>query len=217
MSTEALTVPTSRSLFDTTTKTYTEEEAHPNLTSTSAAVSPLSTLIKFQSTITPTPVLYGTPDSGMRNYATRLPLPSPTFQTITDHISSMAHGTSKNARKTKLFYFVFILVIPIGMSFALWYKRRTQQRHDLNEKNQQYRENAGVYRKTTTSLPLDFIFSESTFSETQNNSLDSFDNISTSSKLSNENIYDSIPTLNSGSLLEQDGYLCPHGKQATRL
>lgn len=90
-------------------------------------------------------------------------------------------------------------------------------------KTQQYRENAGVYRNATTSLSFDFISNESTFSETQNSSLESFDNMSSPSvssdnkTVSSENIYDSIASFNSSFHLEQDGYLCPQANQTTRL
>ena len=65
---------------------------------------------------------------------------------------------------------------------------------------QQRRTNAGVYLPIATSLALDTISLESTFAVSENVSFDSSDNTS----IVNENIYESVRTLN-----EQDGYLVP--------
>lgn len=126
VSTQVRTVSTamSNSLSVSINQSFTEDKTDHS--TTSAVTSLHYTLVKSQPTITPTSVSYGTPDSGMHIYYTRLPRPSLTSQTSTDYTSpSVAKSRSQNARENKWFYFVLILIIPIGMSFALLYRRKT--------------------------------------------------------------------------------------------
>ena len=92
-----VSIAMSSSLSVSTDQSFTENKTDHS--TTSAVTSLHFTLVKSQPTITPTSVSYGTPDSGMHIYYTRLPRPSLASQITTDNTSpSVAKSRSQNAR-----------------------------------------------------------------------------------------------------------------------
>ena len=157
------------------------------------------TPVKPQSTTPTSSESFVTSDSDTQSYPTHFSRFSSTHLQVTNNVPA-ATG-SENIINPNWFYFFSVLIIPIGICFVFLYKRRGQH-HSLQKRNiiQQRRTNAGVYLPIATSLALDTISLESTFAVSENVSFDSSDNTS----IVNENIYESVRTLN-----EQDGYLVP--------
>ena len=145
----------------------------------------------------------------MHNHSYRFIDYGTTSHAITVNFTSDANGSSQiNADSSKMLYLLaLLLLIPLDIGFVIWFNRISKKRqYDLNKiaRTRQYRENACVYRNTTTGLPLN----DSNFIEEI--SLDTVATFSNSYESSfYKNVYDSIWTQSSPSLLEQDGYLVP--------
>ena len=204
----------------------TVEKNQSTITAKPLSTTPTQSLpvtpVKPQSTITGTSESSDPPDSGMHIYSTHPTRFSLYTQQLFVNITSSLtlYDKLQNEIKYKWFYFLFVLIVPIGIVSVILYKRRTHQ-HCLKQMtiNEQCRRNAGVYLHTTTALTLDNISDQNNFSDAEDISLQSFQFISNRSRcfgsqeFSDENIYDSIlsfhETQKNDNLLEQDGYLVP--------